>query len=155
MFLVLYWCAVSILVHHISMLRRKGVRQRETGALWQVDLCFARKMQFNRALLQRASYLAYDLIRKVDMLYARCHKWLYSLFFFFLFFLLDILFTLLRFIVKDWKDGSVVLRALVALPEDSGSIPSTCMVAPNVCQLQFQGSDSLKQACMQAKHECT
>lgn len=57
--------------------------------------------------------------------------------FFFLFFLLDILFTLLRFIVKDWKDGSVVLRALVALPEDSGSIPSTCMVAPNVCQLQF------------------
>lgn len=76
-------------VLRISVLRRKGVRERKTGVggwfFWEegTGLSFKGKMQFNRALSQRTSNPVSWLISKVDILYAICHKWLYALFLFF------------------------------------------------------------------------
>ena len=47
------------------------------------------------------------------------------------------------------------LKALTALPEDAGSIPSTHTVVHSCLQLQFRGPDTLTQTYMQAKHQCT
>ena len=54
-------------------------------------------------------------------------------------------------ILGDWAQQ---LRALAAVPEDLGSIPSTHMAAPN-CNSCLKDSYTLTQACMQAKHQCT
>jgi hypothetical protein len=42
-------------------------------------------------------------------------------------------------------------RALIALPGDVGSIPSPHMAAHNCLSLQFLGTDTLIQTCVQAK----
>jgi hypothetical protein len=47
------------------------------------------------------------------------------------------------------------LRALVALPEDLGSIPSTHMAAHEfVCNSSCRGSDTLAQTKLQERHQC-
>ena len=60
--------------------------------------------------------------------------------------------------LKSTKSGAEEmtqqLRALVALPEVPGSVPSIHMAA-HKCYPNFRGSNILTQTYMQAKHQCT